>query len=231
MKRSLALMSVGLLAVAGSVAGASAASAADPAEILVSTDGATYTTTLAGGLFDDIGLLVPQDSESKSLWIKNPLNTSVSMRVSVSDIMTSSAEWAESVTLTSERAGGIPTTELFTDLDKCDVIVPITAIAAGATVRVDFAIDMLDVDNVVAQNQTGSLDFKVAMRDGAAGAFPASACDDSGVVVPVVDPPANPGNLAITGAELPTDWLVAAGVMLGFGLLLLVRRRRRSAES
>ena len=230
MRRLLATLTVGLLAVAGSLAGASAASAA-PAEILLSTDGSTFSTTLDGGLFDDMGLLVPQDSETKSLWIKNPLTTSVSMRMSISDIVTSSAEWADSVTLTSERAGGTPTTELFSDLAKCDILVPITALAAGAVVRVDLTIDMLDVPGLVAQEQTGSLAFKVAMRDGAAGAFPASACDDSGVVVPVVDPPANPGNLAITGAELPTDWLVAAGVLLGFGVLLLVRRRRRSEES
>lgn len=231
MKGSLALVTVGLLAVAGTLGGASAASAAPAPEILLSTDGSTYATTLDADLFDDMGLLVPQDSETKSLWIKNPLSTSVTMRMSISDIVTSSAEWADSVSLTSERAGGTPTTELFSDLSKCDVVVPVTSIAAGSTVRVNLTINMLDVPNIVAQNQTGSLAFKVAMRDGAAGAFPASACDDSGVVVPVVDPPGNPGNLAITGAELPTDWLVAAGVLLGFGVLLLVRRRRRSEES
>ena len=229
--RALALGTIGLLTVAGSLVGASTASAASPTEVLVSTDGSTYTSTLSDGLFDDMGLLVPQDRETHSLWIKNPLSTTVSMRISISDIATSSPVWADSVTLTSERAGGTPTTELFSELTKCDVIVPITSLAGGATVRVDLTIEMLDVDETIAQSRTGSLGFKVAMRDGAAGAFPASACDDSGVVVPVVDPPANPGNLAITGAELPTDWLVAAGVLLGFGVLLLVRRRRRSEAS
>jgi len=231
MRRALAVIVVGFLAVAGSLVGVSAASADPPAEILVSTDGSTFSNALKGGLFDDMGLLVPLDSDTKSLWIKNPLQRSVSIRMSISDIVSSSAEWAEHVTLTSERAGGTPTTELFSDLAKCDVVVPVTSLAAGAVTRVDLTIRVLDIPTTVAQTKTGWLGFKVAMRDGAAGAFPASACDDSGVVVPVADPPANPGNLAITGAELPTDWLVAAGVLLGFGVLLLVRRRRRSEES
>ena len=207
--------------------GVSAAQAAGP-QVLVSADGITFTPNVTVGLFDDIGILVPQDVETRSVWVRNPLSTPVQMRISVAGISTSSLEFAQSVTLTSaDPASGTSVTESLADLARCDVVVGSRAVAPGATVRFDLSISMLDVADQIAQDENGNLSFLVGMRDAAAGAFPANACDDVNVAIPAADPP---GGLVITGADMPYDWFALATALIGFGLLLVWRRRRERAE-
>ena len=219
---------VGLIA---STASTVPAYAAGP-EIQVSPDGVHFATTMTDGLFDGIGLLVPQDSETAPLWVKNPTTTPVAMRVSIGAISASDQIFSDNLELTTiDSIAGVSRTNLLSDLAKCDVVVQSITVPAGSTVRVDFTIDMLDSTDLVAQNDLASLEFLVGMRDAEAGAFPASACDDVSVVVPGTDPPtAGPkGPLAITGVD-PTNWLILAGVIGGIGFLLLARRRRRESE-
>ena len=219
---------IGLIA---STASTLPAYAAGP-EIQVSPDGVHFASTMTDGLFDDIGLLVPQDSESAPLWVKNPTTTPVAMRVSIGAIAASEQVFAENLQLTTiDSVAGVSRTSVLGDLARCDVVVQSITVPAGATVRVDFTIDMLDATDLVAQSDIASLEFLVGMRDAEAGAFPASACDDVSVVVPGTDPPtAGPkGPLAITGVD-PTNWLILAGVIGGIGFLLLARRRRRESE-
>ena len=207
--------------------GVSSAQAAGP-QVLVSADGITFTPNVTVGLFDDIGILVPQDVETRSVWVRNPLSTPVQMRISVAGISTSSLEFAQSVTLTSaDPASGTSVTESLADLARCDVVVGSRPVAAGATMRFDLSIAMLDVTDQVAQQENGSLSFLVGMRDAAAGAFPANACNDVNVAIPAADPP---GGLVITGADMPYDWFAVAAALIGFGLLLVWRRRRERAE-
>ena len=225
---------IAVAAVAGLIASTAStvpAYAAGP-EIQVSPDGVHFASSMTDGLFDDIGLLVPQDSETAPLWVKNPTTTPVAMRVSIGAISASDQIFSNNLELTTiDSIAGVSRTSLLSDLSKCDVVVQSITVPAGSTVRVDFTIDMLDSPDLVAQNDLASLEFLVGMRDAEAGAFPASACDDVSVVVPGTDPPtAGPhGPLAITGVD-PTNWLILAGVIGGIGFLLLARRRRRESE-
>ena len=207
--------------------GVSEAQAVGP-QVLVSADGVTFTPNVTVGLFDDIGILVPQDVETRSVWVRNPLSTPVQMRISIAGISTSSLEFAQSVTLTSaDPAAGTSTTQSLADLVRCDVVVGSRPVPAGTTMRFDLSVAMLDVTDQVSQSENGSLSFLVGMRDAAAGAFPANACDDVNVAIPAADPP---GGLVITGADMPYDWFALATALIGFGLLLVWRRRRERAE-
>jgi LPXTG-motif cell wall-anchored protein len=233
--RVLAVTFVTAVSAIAGIATAAPATAADSPQIQVSTNGTTFSSEFSGSLFDDMGLIVPQDAETTSIWIRNPLTVAVQMRVSMKSIETSSSALASSMELTTVNAGdGTTVAAPLSDLATCDVVVPSTPIAAGATVRVDLTLEMLDVDEQIAQTENGEFSFLVAMRDGEAGAFPASACDDVGVVVPGTPPtePADDGDsLAITGLDVKPDWFVLSGVLLGLGLLFLVRRRRSSREA
>lgn len=207
--------------------GAGAAQAADP-KVLVSTDGVHFSNELTVALFSDIGTLVPQDVDMRSIWVRNPIAVPVYMRISLAGITTTSTEFAQSVALTgADASAATSTTALLADLARCDVIIGSTIIPAGGTARFDLSVSMLDVTDQVSQSQNGSLSFLVGMRDGEAGAFPANACDDVNVVVPAADPP---GGLVITGADMPYDWFVLATALMGFGLLLVWRRQRERAE-
>lgn len=207
------------------VAAPSPASAAT--ELLVSSDGVTFGTTLTDGLFDDIGILVPEDSETASFWVRNPTVDPASIRVSVADLVVSSPVLATSLTMETwdEGTGNTSTTQLDT-LAVCDIVVPGQTLAGGATIRVEITITMLSVTGHIAQGQLGELNFLAAMRDAAAGPFPTSACDDEGVLIT-----SNlPSQIAHTGTDIPSDWLAVAGALVGFGILLVLARRRRRGD-
>jgi len=147
--------------------------------------------------------------------------------VSISDIATTSLDFAQNVTLTSaDTEGGSTITRTLADLARCDVVIGSRILGPNATVRFDLSVSMLDVPEKIAQNQDGNISFLVGMRDGEAGPFPPKACDD----VTVISPPATPPGLVTTGAELPYDWFVVSAALVGFGLLLLARRRRERSE-
>ena len=73
------------------------------------------------------------------------------------------------------------------------MIVPSVSVPPGGVVRINLAVRMLDLNGLTAQGQTANLDFAVAMRDAAGGAFPnVSGC-------PAFAAPSEP--LAFTGAQ------------------------------
>jgi LPXTG-motif cell wall-anchored protein len=216
---------LGLAASLSLVAAPSPASAAT--ELLVSDDGITFGTSLSGGLFDDVGLMVPEDTATASFWVMNPTVDPASMRVSVEQMVVSSPALATSMTLSTwDQGTGLTSTTQLDTLAECDVVVPGQTLPGGAIIRVDMTITMLSVTGHVAQGQLGVLNFLAAMRDAAAGPFPASACDDEGVLIT-----SNlPAQLGHTGSDVPTGWLAAGGALLGFGILLVFARRRRNRD-
>ena len=231
---------VGTLSIAALVAAlvvpasAAPAHAATPSQILVSTDGVTFLPTMSDAVFNGVGLLVPQDVVTVSFWVRNPTISPAQMRVSVSHLTSSSTQMSANMRLTSVDVGtGASESAVLADLTSCKIIVPPRAIAGGETMRVDLTLEMMDVPGQVAQSKIGKMDFLVGMRDAAAGAFPSSACDDVGVAIPAIPPTApagDPGGLIKTGVDLPYDMFALAAGLLGFGFLLLVRRRRERRE-
>jgi LPXTG-motif cell wall-anchored protein len=225
--RSLAVA----VALALPVAAADAApAAASGPGILLSRDGVHYAESLGGaGLFDGVGRLVPGDTVTSGFWVGNPLPVPVSLRVSVGSLAFSSPELARGLRLLASDSSGT-TTEIGLDmLDRCEVILPSSGVPAGGRVRIELALAVLDEPARVAQDDRGSLDFVVAMRDAEAGPFPASACDDAGAVVPVVGGPRTDDGLARTGAAPTALPLLTAGFLLGGGLYLVRRRRRETS--
>ena len=233
------LVGVGALLVALIAGNAAPANAADRPEILISSDGVRYKHTLDSGLFDGFGLIVPGDSDTAVFWVKNPTGGDVETRVSVRDFVAPSAAFAQVVTLSSWDSVSDTTGEMaMADISDCRVVVPSRSLAPGEVVEVRLQLSMLDVADRVAQDDRGALSFVVSMRDGEAGPFPPSACDDDAVLL---DPDAEAAaaaaraaelrRLAMTGSDLPTPVIVAAGVLIGSGLFLVARRRRRREDA
>ncbi|WP_309616574.1 hypothetical protein [Salinibacterium sp.] len=220
------------------------ASAASP-EVLLSDDGVNFSTGLPGGLFDDLGLLVPGESVTTTLWVKNPTVDFAVARVSVGALSVPSAAFAAGVTLTTLDVGTAATSRAsFAELQRCAVLVPSHTLGAREVLRIDFTVTMSEsVSGSDAQGQAAVLDFQVAMRDAAAGAFPNAECV-SPSTPPAPTVPANPGlsttasmpagvsrrlgsGLAYTGQAPATFLFPCAGVLIGVGIFCVVRRRRR----
>jgi LPXTG-motif cell wall-anchored protein len=205
------------------------AAAASPV-VLVSTDGVTYLPGLLVGVFDNAGLLVPGDTVRSHLWIKNPTTDPATVRVNVGSVSSSSMELSNNVRLTAvDTFNGATVTATWSQLAQCSIMVQPVTIAAGAVVRIDLSLAMMNVPGRVAQNQDGTLTADVAMRDAAAGSYPISTCDPGPGIQPAAVHPRKV--LGYTGETFPTQLLLLGGILIGVGWFLIVaRRRRRKAE-
>jgi LPXTG-motif cell wall-anchored protein len=256
-RRSAALalaMALATLVGSGLTLGFASASAdaASPV-VLVSTDGVNYQPSLAVDLFSDVGLLVPGDSATSELWIKNPLTTSATVRVNVGSVTSSSVELADNMQLSAvDTSNGGRVAATWSELATCDVMVKPVTIPGGAVLQIDLSLVMLNAPALVAQHQNGSLTADVQMRDAAAGSFPVSSCDpgssdprtfspgaidpgttDPGTTTPGTTQPAatQPRKvLGYTGETFPTQLLMLGGILVGVGWFLVVARRRRKRE-
>ena len=215
-RTAVSLVLAAVSAVALSVLPAASAQAAPP-EVLVSTDGYNFSPSLTAGVFDGFGALVPGDSISATLWVMNDSADPGLVRVSVSDLLVPSIEFGTGVILTSNDGQQLRTASLG-ELAVCSVIVPSVSVPPGGVVRINLAVRMLDLNGLTAQGQTANLDFAVAMRDAAGGAFPnVSGC-------PAFAAPSGP--LAFTGAQSVLPIAAFALALVAGGLVLILRRRR-----
>jgi LPXTG-motif cell wall-anchored protein len=233
-RRVLALCAVtavaSLLATASLVGFSASRAAADSPVVLVSTDGVTFVPNLVVGLFDGAGLLVPGDTATSELWIKNPTTSPATVRVNIGDVSTSSPDLADNISLTAvNMSNGATVTETWSQLPECDVMVEPVTIAAGAVLHIDLSLAMMNAPGLVAQNQNGALIADVSMRDAAAGSYPISTCDPGSTTPPDTEPAATPRHkvLGYTGETFPTQLLLLAGILIGVGWFLVAARRRR----
>ena len=230
-KRATAVAFSTVIAAGLTFAVSAPANAATP-DILLSDDGVNFASGLSGGLFDGLGLLVPGESMTATLWVKNPTEDFAVTRVSVGGLSVPSSAFAAGVTLTTIDAAAASTaTATFAQLQNCAVLVPSHRLGAGEVLRVDFTVAMSEsVSEMDAQGQAAVLDFQIAMRDAAAGQFPNEGC----VVPSTPPPPADPAGLsrpqgsglAFTGLAHATSLLPFAGMLIGVGIFCVVRRRR-----
>jgi LPXTG-motif cell wall-anchored protein len=202
------------------------ASAGSPV-VLVSTDGVNFLPGLLVGIFDNAGLLVPGDTVTSHLWIKNPTSDPATVRVNVGSVSSSSVELADNVRLTAvDTANGGTVSATWSQLAQCSIMVQPITIVAGGELRVDLSLAMMNAPGKVAQNQDGVLTADIAMRDAAAGLFPTSTCDPAPAAIqPAATHPRKV--LGYTGETFPTQLLMLGGILFGVGLFLVVARRRR----
>lgn len=187
---ALAIVGIG----AGPASAVGPASAPDPAPMSISDDGVKFSQNAGGGLLDRLGLLIPGESASASMWVRNDSSDRAVVRVSIRDLVTSSREYADGVSLATWNSGtGQTLSNSLSSLPRCSVIVPSQIIQAGDTMRFELTFAMADLQNEVGQAERARMSLMVAMRDSAGGDFPASACDDDGTLITPTSDPRAPG--------------------------------------
>lgn len=252
---ALATAAALMLAPATPAVGAPAASGSGSAPaVLVSTDGTHFAPTLAAGLFDFAGPLIPGGSASASLFVKNPTDRPVVLALGATDIAFSNQEFADalSVIVTSESPTGRSTTARPLTLGaaaECGLLLSGEQLAADTTARIDLALAMADVTGSVAQGQSAAFRVHVSLWD-AAAPQPADACHGPGPDLPGLSSPGSGSGtgtdtdagqdtqpqsastrtgLAHTGSDVLPPLLLAAGLLgAGLALLLATRRGRRA---
>lgn len=202
-------------------------------DVQVSSDGVQFASNLSSGLFDSYGALVPNGSMRASLWIRNPSDQPAVVRVSLRAGAGASAGLSDYLTLRVSTPADPSAQAVSVAGDaECAVLAPVQSLAAGATLRADLTIDMMDVTGLTAQNQSADLGIVIAVRDSVAGPFSHSACSDDGVLITMLGvSPTAPAALPDTGTDLPVFALIWGGLLLGLGSVLVTRRRRNRPES
>ena len=96
---------LGTLALVLAISPAPGSARAANTYILVSLDGANWSATLPHGLFSGAGTVVPGDSISRTLWIKNTTSSPAVLRLSRLQNMAGSSLLARSISITATGRG------------------------------------------------------------------------------------------------------------------------------
>lgn len=225
--RALAAATALTLGLVGAGALAAPAAASSGTEVLVSDNGVDFAPQLTDGLFDNLGLLVPGESVSASLWVRNTAASDASMRLTLADLVSSSEVFTQTLSM-AVVSGTHMWDWTFSELLACDTVIPSMPIATGETVRIDLTVTMGDAVGQQAQDESVMVGFVVDARD-AADPFPAEGCadpDDGGPDGGEGDPDESLSN---TGANVFRLSLLSVGLFV-IGLIVVLSRRRRDEQ-
>jgi hypothetical protein len=208
--------------------------AAAPSDILVSTDGTTFTEANLVDPLAGIGLLVPGDSVQRSMWVRNSTARDAYFRLTVSDLVMPLSAYPDAITVTTTN-GTSSRFDRLSDLTVCSALVRSASIQAGAVARVDFTIAMdSSVPGLVAQDETAQFGVRVAMRDVVGGPYPnVDGCvSDNGGAGGSGGASANGPRLPFTGTDaIPLIILAVTSLTGGILAIIIARRRRRRDET
>ena len=254
-RRAAALVALAAAAAVLAVA-PPAAAAADPLQ--VSTDGVTFTASDLLPVYPDALRLVPGDTESASVWVRNAGSSPARLRLELLSPQTSSDLLAANVTLAATPAGDARQTVTVAAgiaNGACTVLGSARVLGVGETVRIDVTADM-SASLTGTQAAQQSLGFALG-----ATLFDAAAAAPQEVGAPCVALPDTPdepgasgasggsggggaagagsaagsgsaaGDLARTGGQFPVIAAAIGGAGLLAGILVfLFARRRREVE-
>lgn len=227
------------------LAPAVATTSADDA-LLVSNDGARFTTGASRSLFPDIGHVVPGDVQHDTLWVRSQAHDTGRLRLDLVDVTADDEALAESLDISfavDGRSVGTVTVARAAAAGSCYIVDDSQRIAPGATARIDAA---LHVDPSLGQRagddgsdgMLGTVGFRLraSLADDAVPPAEAGEC------TPLPSPTSAPGEstaptpqasaeLPATGATSPLPTLGTAALILTSGAALALVRTRRRQET
>lgn len=193
--------------------------------IQVSPDGVTYAASLPGGLFDQITISVPGDSQSAEFWISNIGPVPAYLRVAVANVAVSDPVLAGALSVNASTTAHPGTPAALAAAQPCQVLTEGDLLLPGDTVHVSATLALGDLDGLSGQGGTATFALRVGLTDSVAQ-LPPTSCGNGGINLRVTG-----GNgdipLAYTGSEVPLPIIIGAASLLGIGLFFLVASRRR----
>lgn len=221
-------------------------------ELQLSTDGANWSSTLEGPLFDSIAHLIPGDTENATLYVRNTGPTDGDVRVTITDVAVSDALFANAIHVAIAPAGRAAVPVSLGSAEPCTVLSEGLTVGPGETVALGAVLSVDALDPVDGRNTTASFRLTVALSESLpTGAAPAG-CDPGGVGmagIAAITPFEQVGGessgrgLADVVVERTTSFLmpnsgdavigwrimtIPAALATGAGIVALGSRRRRS---
>lgn len=217
-----------VLALAAVLIGPAPAAGAADGGLLVSQDGVTFDSVMPGPLFPAGLRVVPLDTITEGLWVRNDGPVAGRLQVQLVDAGTSDADLGRALSLGVVAADGRgdPTPRTIAEAGDCTILNDGIRLEPGETVALRAEATLADLDGRRGQGAVAVFGFKLVITDAAVADPDTTDCDAGDDDVDVPGTP--PGDLAATGADgVGPLGLLAAG-LIGAGVVLaLVRRRAR----
>ena len=226
MMRSLAATAAAIILA---LTGATTAHAAPTGEVLVSTDGVTFSSTLPAGVFGS-AVLIPGAARTATLFVKNDSTVPAELFVTVTSADSSSPDFAGALTL-SAASGARPGPAIPLDRAASCSTLLVEVLAPGAVTRLGLTLTMLDVDQQVAQGGSVAATVGLALHQSDTSVAPVSSCDLDGLQLPVLSLPEAGDHGAVRAEDgFLYPALMTAGLLGAGGLLFAAARRRRRQD-
>jgi hypothetical protein len=169
-----------------------AASAAGIVE--VSTDGATWGSSLGSPLFTTAPELVPMGSESASFWVRNSAADDAYLRLTVDTLGWSGFDYAASLSIAASVPGIAGTPIVLASAGSCPVLLNGVLLPAGQAVQVTATLALGDLNGTSGQSGSAAMNIGVMLTQ-VAGTAPASGC---------ASPVSSPGSAPATVVVVPS---------------------------
>lgn len=257
MTRRILAAALTAAAVLGGLLVASPASATTTRQLELSTDGRTWSSSIPGTLFDALPVIVPGDSVSRTLYVRNAGATAGLLRLDAVDVRISNADFAESLRVgaTVDEAS-LGSTDLGGSSD-CITVLPSGRIAAGAVATVEITLGFDENAPMPTQDSTADFSLLLSVSEDIGQTAPSAGCPDEGIELPTLPFPEGEGGagtggtgaggsasappsaqpaatsgsgLALTGATVLPLLATSGGLLLLGIAVLTATRRRKHAE-
>jgi len=254
MRMTRRVLAVALTAatVLGGLLVASPASATTTRKLELSTDGRTWSSSIPGTLFDALPVIVPGDSVSRTLYVRNAGATAGLLRLDAVDVRISNADFAKSLRVgATVDAASLGSTDLGGSSD-CLTVLPSGRIAAGAVATVEITLGFDKNAPMPTQDSTADFSLLLSVSEDIGQTAPSAGCPDEGIELPTLPFPEDEGDtgaggsasappsaqptatsgsgLALTGATVLPLLATSGGLLLLGVAVLTATRRRKHAE-
>ncbi|MET0161218.1 MAG: hypothetical protein ABW204_01060 [Microbacteriaceae bacterium] len=257
MTRRILAAALTAAAVLGGLLVASPASATTTRQLELSTDGRTWSSSIPGTLFDALPVIVPGDSVSRTLYVRNAGATAGLLRLDAVDVRISNADFAESLRVGATiEAASLGSTDLGGSSD-CITVLPSGRIAAGAVATVEITLGFDENAPMPTQDSTADFSLLLSVSEDIGQTAPSAGCPDEGIELPTLPFPEGEGGagtgdpgaggsasappsaqpaatsgsgLALTGATVLPLLATSGGLLLLGIAVLTATRRRKHAE-
>lgn len=188
-KRSIVSRAIlaGVASVLLVVAGATPAHARG--ELDVSVDG-TFSSANNPPIFTTVTGMVPLESQSATFVVRNSGDEPGYLRVSVSNVSTSTPVLAEALSVQASVTGYAGAPVALSSASPCRVLTEGFVLRPGRSVTVYSVLAMGDLDGQAGQNGFAAFSFDIGLSDVAPGSIAPTSCTPNSSVVP--GPPDGP---------------------------------------
>ena len=159
----------------------------------LSTDGSTWSSSIPGTLFDALPMLVPGDSVSRTLFVRNAGSTAGVLRLDAVDVRISNADFARSLHVDAAiDAASLGPVDLSGTAD-CITVLPIGRIAAGAVAVVEITLGFDENAPMPTQDSTADFSLLLSVSEDLGQRTPAAGCPVDGIELPTLPFPDDGG--------------------------------------